>query len=277
MMNRRKLLGWIGAAAGAAVIAPVRATTVGGRGVERIGLQLYTVRELLADDVPGTLDAVAAAGYSEVETAGYADMQPTAFAAALKQAGLAAPSAHVPLKRIESEPVQLLEEATALGHRYLVLPFLMPWQRLSLDAYRSVADTLNAFGAQCASAGIRLAYHNHDFEFDAIDDQRPYDLLLERCDPALVCFELDLYWASTAGADPAGYLRAAPQRYRLCHVKDMDTAGKMTEVGKGTIDFAALFAAGTGLEHYFVEHDKPEDPLASIQHSIATMRTLRFQ
>jgi sugar phosphate isomerase/epimerase len=258
------------------MIAPALAASDGGRRVERIGLQLYTVRGPLADDVPGTLAAVAAAGYTEVETAGYADLEPAAFAEALKQAGLAAPSAHVPLKRIESEPAPLLEEAARLGHRYLVLPFLMPWQRLSLDAYRGVADTLNAFGAQCAAAGIRLAYHNHDFEFEPIDGQRPYDLLLERCDPALVCFELDLYWASKAGADPAAYLRATPQRFRLCHVKDMDTDGEMTEVGKGTIDFAALFAAGTGLEHYFVEHDKPDDPLASIRHSIATLRTLRY-
>jgi sugar phosphate isomerase/epimerase len=276
MMNRRRLLGWIGATAGAAMIPPALAGDVGGRRVERIGLQLYTVRELLADDVPGTLAAVAAAGYTEVETAGYADLEPGAFAAALQQAGLTAPSAHVPLKRIESAPSQLLEEAAMLGHRYLVLPFLMPWQRLSLDAYRDVADTLNAFGEQCAAAGIRLAYHNHDFEFEPIDGQRPYDLLLERCDPARVCFELDLYWASKAGADPAGLLRAAPQRFRLCHVKDMDAEGEMTEVGKGTIDFAALFAAGVELEHYFVEHDKPGDPLASIRHSIAAMRTLRY-
>lgn len=275
-MNRRKLLGWFGATAGAAMITPAHATNTGGLRVERIGLQLYTVRELLADDVPSTLAAVAAAGYTEVETAGYADMQPSAFAAALKQAGLAAPSAHVPLKRIESEPLQLLEEATRLGHRYLVLPFLMPWQRLSLDAYRGVADTLNAFGEQCTAAGIRLAYHNHDFEFETIDGQRPYDLLLERCDPTRVCFELDLYWASKAGADPAGLLRATPQRFRLCHVKDMDAEGEMTEVGKGVIDFAALFAAGTGLEHYFVEHDRPGDPLASIRQSIASLRNLRY-
>lgn len=249
-----------------------------GRAIERVGLQLYTVRDLLAKDVPGTLAAVADAGYAEVETAGYAGMPAAGFADALQAAGLQAPSGHVPLDDIESRPEGLIEDAHTLGQRFLVLPWLTEAQRASLDGYRRVAETLNRFGEQCATAGIRAAYHNHDFEFAPIDGAVPYDLLLERCDAGLVGFELDLFWAAKAGADAAAYFAAAPGRFPLCHVKDMAGNGDMVDVGDGTLDFAALFQAGEtgGLEHYFVEHDNPDDPLASIRRSIAAMRRIRY-
>ena len=273
-MDRRTLLGWIGTAMGAALLAPQRTLASGERLVERIGLQLYTVREPLTKDVPGTLAAIAQAGYTEVETAGLAGLAPAQFAAELKKAGLSAPSAHVPLQMIEQQPSQLLELAAALGHRYLVLP--NPQQRATLADYQHVADVLNGFGAACAKQGIQLAYHNHDWEFAPIEGKVPYEVLLERCDKALVKFELDLYWATKAGADPAALLRAAPERFPLCHVKDMKPGGEMAAVGDGAIDFGALFAAGTGLRHWFVEHDNPSDPLESIRRSAQTVRGIRF-
>jgi sugar phosphate isomerase/epimerase len=244
------------------------------RSVERIGLQLYTVREPLSRDVPGTLAAIAQAGYAEVETAGLAGLAPAQFAAELKEAGLAAPSAHVPLQMIEQQPAQLLELAAALGHRYLVLP--NPQQRATLADYQHVADVLNGFGAACAKQGVQLAYHNHDWEFAPIEGKRPFDVLLERCDSALVKFELDVYWATKAGADPAALLRAAPERYPLCHVKDMMPGGAMADVGDGGIDFAALFGAGSGLRHWFVEHDNPANPLESVRRSAQAVRGIRF-
>jgi sugar phosphate isomerase/epimerase len=267
---------------GAALVGRKLAAHDGGhegqRRIERVGLQLYTVRELLGKDVPGTLAAIAEAGYAEVETAGYAGMPAAAFAGVLNDAGLAAPSAHVPLDDIESRPEGLIEDAHVLGHRFLVLPWLSGDLRASLDSYRRVADTLNRFGEQCAAADIRVAYHNHDFEFAPLDGTVPYDLLIERCDPGLVGFELDLFWAARAGADAEAYFRASPGRFPLCHVKDMAANGDMVDVGDGTLDFAALFRAGEtgGLEHYFVEHDNPSDPLGSIRRSIAAVRRIRY-
>jgi len=277
-MNRRSLLGTFGLSALAVSALPGLLLAAGSRRVERIGVQLYTVRDLLAADPPGTLEAVAKMGYVEVETAGYAGLTPQEFVELLKNAGLNAPSAHVPLTDIESAPERLLEAAASVGHRYLVVPWLDPALRGSTDGYARVADLMNGFGEACAGQGIQLGYHNHDFEFAPIDGVVPYDVLLERCDADLVKFEMDLFWAAKAGADTPAYFRAWPGRFPMCHVKDMTAAGEMVAVGDGRIDFAALFDAGAtgGLEHYFVEHDNPEDPLASIRRSFESVEGIRF-
>jgi sugar phosphate isomerase/epimerase len=277
-MNRRSLLRTVGYSALALSPLPGLLFAAGERRVERIGVQMYTVRDLLTADTAGTLDAVAGMGYVEVETAGYAGLTPHEFATLLKNAGLNAPSAHVPLTDIESAPERLLEAAAVVGHRYLVVPWLDPALRGSIDGYARVGEVLNGFGEVCAAQGIQLGYHNHDFEFAPIDGVVPYDVLLERCDADLVKFEMDLFWAAKAGADTAAYFRAWPGRFPMCHVKDMTAAGEMVAVGDGRIDFAALFDAGAtgGLEHYFVEHDNPEDPLASIRRSFESVEGIRF-
>ena len=277
-MNRRSLLRTVSYSALAVSGLPGISFAAGERRVERVGVQLYTVRDLMAADPAGTLDAVAGMGYVEVETAGYAGLTPADFAAALKNAGLAAPSAHIPLTDVESAPERLLEAAAVVGHRYLVVPWLAPELRETTDGYARVADVLNGFGATCAEQGIQLAYHNHDFEFAPIDGVVPYDLLLERCDAKLVKFEMDLFWAVKAGVDSAAYFHAWPGRFPMCHVKDMTEDGDMVAVGDGRIDFATLFDAGAtgGLQHYFVEHDNPEEPLASIRRSFAAVEAIRF-
>ncbi|MFV1979998.1 MAG: sugar phosphate isomerase/epimerase family protein, partial [Rhodothermia bacterium] len=125
-------------------------------------------------------------------------------------------------------------------------------------------------------AGIRFAYHNHDFEFADLEGQVPYDLLLERTEPDFVAMEIDLYWIRAVGHEPLPYFEQYPGRFKLCHVKDMDLAGAMTEVGSGIIDFASDFgqASLAGLEHFFVEHDDPTDPLASIATSFEGLKAL---
>ena len=277
-ISRRNLLGLMVAATGASMAFPGLTSAGGMRRVNPIGVQLYTVRDLLAADPSGTLAAIAEIGYGEVETAGYADLTPARFAAALNDAGLSAPSAHVPLPVVESEPESVIEAAMIVGHSYLVVPWLSEDQRDSLDKYRHLADVLNAFGEQCANAGLQLAYHNHDFEFTPMDGTVPYDLLLDRCDVDLVKFELDLFWATKAKADPTACFQAWPGRFPLCHVKDMNAAGEMVAVGEGEIDFSALFKAGEtgGLKHYFVEHDNPVDALQSITTSFASVSAIRF-
>jgi sugar phosphate isomerase/epimerase len=277
-MTRRTLLGLMAAAAGAPLAGPGPALANGMNRVRPIGLQLYTVRDLLAADVPGTLATIAEIGYGEVETAGYAGLTAAEFASALNDAGLRAPSAHVPLTAVETDPDSLLEAAATVGHRYLVVPWLTEEQRDSLDKYRHLADVMNDFGARCHQAGLQLAYHNHDFEFVPLDGTVPYDLLLERCDPERVRFELDLFWAVKAGVDPAALLEASPGRYPLCHVKDMDSAGAMVPVGEGDIDFPALFRAGVtgGLKHFFVEHDNPADAIESIRTGFASVSAMRY-
>lgn len=277
-INRRDMLSIVGKLTFAAIAGPALAGENIPRRVERIGLQLYTVRDLLTADVSGTLAAIAEAGYVEVETAGYAGLAAGAFANALGAAGLVAPAAHVGLDAIESRPEGLIQDAKTVGHRYIVLPWLEEARRNSLDKYRKVADVLNGFGEQCAAAGLKAAYHNHAFEFEPIEGRLPYDLLLERCDPRLVDFELDLFWAAKGGVDARDYFHAWPGRFPLCHVKDMSADGEMVDVGDGVLDFAALFSAGEtgGLEHYFIEHDEPDDPLSTVRRSFEAVRAIRY-
>lgn len=272
-LNRRAALKRFGVAGSVALAPKLAAQST--RRVERVGVQLYTVRDLMAKDVAATLAAVAEAGYVEVETAGTGNLTARQFTVALKNAGLSAPAAHVPLNLMADSPDSVLEAAQTIGYEYIVLPWLAPEQR-NAAGYRQAIDVLNRFGERSQQAGVQLCYHNHDFEFDKMDGQVVYDVMLRECDRELVKFELDLFWAAHANADAAAYLRSDPMRFPLCHVKDRNTAGEMVSVGKGNIDFPALFAAGSGVQHYFVEHDQPQDSLASIRDSIAAVQKMRF-
>ncbi|MDE2876082.1 MAG: TIM barrel protein [Gemmatimonadota bacterium] len=236
-----------------------------------IGLQLYTVRSLMAEDVAGTLDAVAAVGYDEVEFAGYFGHPPGAVRGWLDAAGLSSPAAHVGMEDLAGAGLDTaIETASIVGQRWLVLPWI-PQDMRTPDGYRALADMLNAAGETAAAANFRVAYHNHAFEFDTLDDAGTtgFSLLLEHLDPALADLEIDFHWSAVGGADSAALLRDNPGRFPLCHVKDVTADGRMADVGAGEIDWAGLFAlSGTaGLRHFFVEHDQPGDPLASIEAS----------
>ncbi len=272
-MRRRVLLQTVGAAGFVSAMSPTWA--MHHQRVERIGLQLYTIRGAMAADAYAATGAVAEAGYQEVETAGTGSLSPLEFAGALKNAGLTAPSAHLPIDLLRDKPEEVLTLAQTIGYQYVVVPWLPPELR-NAEGYAMTIEVLNKFGAMSMPEGVQVAYHNHDFEFEQIGGETAFDGLLKNCDPALVKFELDLYWAAHAGVDAQAYLRAAPQRYPLCHVKDRVADGAMVDVGAGEIDFPALFNAGSGLKHYFVEHDRPSDPMASIKRSIAAVRTMRF-
>lgn len=252
----------------------------GGRGGTRarpLGLQLYTVREPLRRDFDGTLAAVAAAGYAEVEFAGYHGRTPAEVRRALDRHGLHAPAAHVPWDRTAGDWPAALAEAAAVGHRGVVVPWVPESARGDADAWRRTAERLERAGREARAAGLRLGYHNHDFELRPLaDGTLPLDLLMDATDPASVAFELDLYWLVRAGQDPAAWLARRADRIELVHVKD--SAGppdhRMTEVGAGTIDFAAFLPAAVerGVRHCFVEHDDPADPLASMRASFAALR-----
>jgi sugar phosphate isomerase/epimerase len=239
----------------------------------RIGVQLYTLRSLAAQDLPGVLRTVASIGYDEVEFAGYFDTAPRDVKRALNDAGLAAPASHVGALAARDEPGRLIDAAAEVGHGTLVVAWLPPEERQSMDQWRAWADVLNRFAVQCRDAGLKFAYHNHDFEFTPIEGLKPFDTLLQRCERGLVDFELDLYWATLAGEDPSALLAANAARFPLCHVKDMDRNRRMADVGAGEIDFARIFARHR-FAHYFVEHDQPADPIASIRASYATMRRI---
>jgi sugar phosphate isomerase/epimerase len=249
-----------------------------GRSLDRIGVQLYSVRSLMEKDFAGTLKAVADVGFEEVEFAGYFDHPPEEVKSLLDRLGLAAPASHVSIDSLRGDLAGTIEQARAVGHDYLICPWLAPEERLSIESYKTVAGFFNEAGKACRDAGLRFGYHNHDFEFETVDGQLPFDVLLDETDPDLVDFELDLFWITKGGKDPFWYFDRYPGRFTLCHVKDMAENGQMVEVGAGRIDFKAIFARAeqAGLEHFFVEHDDPQDPLASIKASHDYLEALRF-
>jgi sugar phosphate isomerase/epimerase len=241
------------------------------------GIQLYSLRTEMQRDVEGTLRRLGALGYREVEFAGYFGRTPAQVREALRAAGLSAPAAHVPLESLEGgELARTADAALEAGHAGLIVAWLPPALRDSLDAWRAMADRFNDLGRRLGERNLHFAYHNHDFEFAPLEGRVPYEVLLERADPALVGLELDLYWATKAGHDPLALVRAHPGRFPLVHVKDASPAPerRQVDVGAGTIDFAAIFAAGEGIRHAFIEHDQPADPWAFATASLAAYRKL---
>ena len=241
-MERREVLKLFGALA-SLPLAGVRGAERPASGAARgaIGLQLYTVRSLMARDVEGTLAAVAEIGYREVELAGLFGLTAKAMRALLDRNGLAAPSSHISLDDVRHRWAATLDDAAALGQQFIVCPWIDESER-TVDGYKRVAAELNGAADTARRAGIQLCYHNHDYEFAPIGGVRPYDLLLTECDPTLVGMELDLYWIVKAGGDPLRYFAGYPGRFPLLHVKDMARDGSMVDVGAGTIDFRAIFA-----------------------------------
>jgi sugar phosphate isomerase/epimerase len=246
-----------------------------------IGVQLYTVREQMAKDFEGSLEKIAAIGYKEVEFAGYHGKSPKEIQEILNRYGLTAPSAHMPLADIQTKLDQTVETVKAVGHEYLICPYLEDKDRQTLDDYKRHAETFNRAGEACRKAGIQFGYHNHNFEFEAKDGKLPYDLLLAETDKDLVKMELDLYWITKAGQDPLAYIDKYKNRFALFHVKEMDKTPQrgITEVGRGVIDFKTIFAktpAGV-IKHYFVEQDIcPGSPFDSIKISFDHLKQLEF-
>ncbi len=248
--------------------------------LDRIGVQLYTVRRAMDEDFDGTLERIVSIGYDEVEFAGYFDRSPSAVRSALDSVGLRAPSAHVNYAVLQNGWDRILNDSVTIGHSYLICPSLPREVRRNLDGYRRVTEVFNRAGEQARTAGIQFGYHNHAFEFEAVEGRLPYDVLLNETDPQFVTFQMDLFWIRSGGGDPLAYFARHPGRFSSVHVKDMDGSPEqgMVDVGDGVIDFASIFAQRerAGLEHFFVEHDQPEHPLESVRTSYRYLARLTF-
>ena len=248
------------------------------RRIERIGLQLYTVRSAMAKDLEGTIAAIAAAGITELEFAGYYNKPATWWRVLMKSHGMTAPSTHIGLPKTDAEWEPHFVMAKAMGHTCVIVPSFGAEFRGD-GGYKRLADRLNSSGALAKKSGLRIGYHNHDAEFaPQASGPNGFEILAANTDPKLVDFELDLYWAVKAGQDPLKIIAAHPQRIAYCHVKDAGPAPErsMMDVGAGTIDFKTIIQAGrkVGLKHWFIEHDAPKDALASIAASAAALKKL---
>jgi sugar phosphate isomerase/epimerase len=291
-MNRRTFLETATTVTAAALLTNRLGWAAGDHKINKLGVQLYTVRDQMKADFDGTLAKVAAIGYKDVEFAGYFSHTPQQVRAALDKNGLTAPSTHVQYDELDAKFPSVIADSQIIGLNYIVCPWIPEDLRKSPDIWKQAADKFNKCGEQTKKAGIQFAYHNHWFEFLPVDGNLPYDELLKLCDKNLVKMEMDLCWITAAGADPIKYFNLYPGRFPLVHVKDLKklptiTAGgpqnfgdtvDLTEVGSGIIDWKSLFArAGkAGIDVYIVEHDHPKAPFESIKTSYEYLSKLRW-
>jgi sugar phosphate isomerase/epimerase len=226
----------------------------------------------------GTLARLADIGYKEVEFAGYYNHTPAEIRGVLQRNGLTAPSAHIAITVLENESRKTFDDASVIGHEWLTVPSLPDGTRDTVDDWKRVAAGFNTIAARVRAAGFRFAYHNHNTELKKIGGVAPLDVLIEETDPALVSFEMDIYWVVNGGGDPLELLARYPGRIKMLHVKDSlgPPGNEMADVGAGAIDFKTIFARARGIDHYFVEHDQPADAFASAKASFQYLANLEF-
>jgi len=281
MTTRREAITTLGAAAGLMGLRAAPYTlhhASSAPSIPAVGVQLYTVRSEMLSDVDRTLALVAEIGYEEVEFAGYFDHSAAQIRRFLDDNGLTAPASHFGIEQMQNQWDIVVDFAATVGHQYVVVAYIGAEDRQHIDDYRRITDRFNVVAERANAAGITFAYHNHDFEFEMLEGQVPFDVILTHADPTLVQFEMDLFWILKGGADPFDYFRRYPGRFPMVHVKDMASDGSMVDVGAGEIDFAKIFAQSglAGIQHYFVEHDDPSSPFGSIRASYDYLRELEF-
>lgn len=278
-MIRRKFIERSALAAGGLTLASLYSCNPPTMG-KLIGIQLYTLRELFEKDVIGTLKMVADTGFKEVEAYGYDNgkifgISYSDFAAEVKRLGMKVVSGHYGTGQSTPEKVgtpvneweRSVNDAKEAGQEYTTIAWLDDTERNSLDALKRTCEILNKAGAISKQYGLRMAYHNHAFEFEKVEEQVIYDVMLKELDPSLVAMEMDIYWVVFGGQDPLTYFKNYPGRFELWHVKDMDKAdrSKNSDVGSGSIDFKSIFAAAdqAGMKHFFLEQEYFTGPQAT--------------
>ncbi len=268
---------------------------VGKRKIDKIGIQSYTLRKALAEDFKGTFQMIKDVGYDYVELneRNFSEKSPQQLKAILDEIGLPSPSSHINYDRVIGETDAIIAAAKTLGAKYIVVPYMVDDQR-SLEDWKRHSKAMNIAGEKFADAGLRLAYHNHQFEFDDLGGgTTAMEILLNETSAENLDFELDLFWAALASVDVPSLVLQGEGRFKLCHIKDLkgdpklaqemsyDEIGNnlMVNVGEGQLDFESLFAMNdvSGLEYFIAEHDHPKMPYReAIATSYNAIRNMRF-
>jgi sugar phosphate isomerase/epimerase len=279
-MKRRAFMHTLGAAAAGGLLAPYRRAGAGR--LERIGLELYAVRKTMARDPEGTLAAIRAIGYTDVEllwSFGNFGRTPAQVAATLKNEGLRAPSCHMSAETIFVGWERSLETAKLLGHEYLIVPDFDDWTKQTLDDWLQWADRFNAAGAVARRAGIWLAFHNEPYHQKPIDGKVPFDVFIGRLDPTVTRLQLDVGNLLMGGGDPMQYLQRYPDRFWSFHLKDtVPDRSSDTRLGEGIFDFKRFLAAVPALNSKpcYVEDESPADEMAAARANYQYLRGLEF-
>jgi sugar phosphate isomerase/epimerase len=244
---------------------------------DQIALQLYTVRRQSAADLPGTLGAVAAAGYRAVELAGLPDIAPPELARLLDKEGLRAVASHEGIERLRGDVSAVADRLEELGCSRVIVPWIPEEDRRTVEDVHRFGRELGEFATTLAGRGIRVGYHNHAFEFEPLDGMTVWDALLESLPPEIE-LELDVYWAAVGGRDPVAEIRAKSGRVRMLHMKDRAAGAEPHDApaGAGTLPFEEIVEAGraAGVEWYVVEQDEPADALFDVATSYRYLASL---
>jgi sugar phosphate isomerase/epimerase len=281
MTTRRSILETLALGAAAAAL-PVRAGAAAAK--PPLGLQLYSVRDQLKKDVPGTLKQIKAWGIDEVEAFGDYGAP---IAGALKDAGLHCGSIHVGYDKLTSDLAGVLRDADALGVKTVINPYLPHKGKpfATREEILKAAGDFAKWSKECRAAGKRLGYHIHSQEFGQTDDGTLFDVLAKESGPD-VGFEADVFWVTVGGADPVKLMAQHPGRFWFTHLKDMAKGtvigapgleyGKTNVVlGTGTIDIKGIVAASAkaGVEMHYIEDESP-DVLSQVPKSVAYYKSL---
>jgi len=260
-----------------------------------VGLQLYTIRDAMAKDVPGSLKRISDMGYKNLELASYGNgmfygLKPEEFKKMVNDLGMEIISSHASVEATGitlENAKKMAEDHSKVGVKYCVQPWVVEAARKTIDSYKKMVADWNAVGKIMKEYGIQFGYHNHNFEFDTVEGKIPYfDIFMPELDKDLVTMEMDLFWTTKAGQNPVEIFKKYPGRFQLLHFKDMYTkeapfvkvASKdFAPVGEGQINFKEILAAKefSGMKYFFVEQDWTKDgkPFDSIQTSITNLTT----
>ncbi|MDG1996387.1 MAG: sugar phosphate isomerase/epimerase [Emcibacteraceae bacterium] len=277
-MNRRNFLATTAAFSAASMMNFGGVLNASAAPIKNIGIQLYTIREMMETDFEGSIAKVAEIGYKEVEFFNYFGRNAKDVKNIIDQNGLSSPSIHVDIDQLRGDALfKEIEYATTLDQKYITLAWLGEENRKTFDQYKAHAEVFQRAGEECNKAGLKFVYHNHEFEFIDFDGVRPYDMLLEQLSQDIMLMEMDFFWMAVAGEDPLAYFAKYPGRFPMCHIKDRAANGDMVYVGDGEIDFNSILAKASqaGIKHFFVEHDTPQNQMAMMQRSFES--TKKFQ
>lgn len=293
MTTRRKFIKTSSFVAAGAMIAPMGCNTKPQKTVaaavaeepakvmtKEFGVQAYSVRDALKEDFAGSMKRIADIGYKYIEAYGLGidgkllGMAPADYKKVVSDLGMELISSHATYFTPEDAPA-IIETSQAAGLKYLVIPYLSDDLR---GDYYKIAENLNAVGELFKGTGIKFCYHNHAFEFELSNGEVPLEIMLKETQPDLVSFEADLYWVKKGGAEPMDLINKYPGRFSLYHVKDANPDLDQTTVGEGIIDFETIINAKetAGLEYYFVEDERTDDPFGNLKKAFDHVNGLKI-
>jgi sugar phosphate isomerase/epimerase len=294
-MQRREFLKNAGALAASAFMLPQFSEA---KTLKKFGLQLYSLRDVIAQDTQNVLKQIASAGYKELEAYGidsgkFFGVSGKEFKKMCDDLGMKVVGSHAMPGRLADKDVKNIDEfapkwkksvevALEGGLKYITQPWLEENYRKSADEIKKTAESLNKLGEYAKSQGLEFSYHNHDFEFAELDGQPIYDIMLKNTDAKIVKFEMDLFWVYYAGKDPVAYFNKYPGRFHAFHIKDMSKTEKKVnaDVGTGAIDFVSLLknSGKSGVKYFHVEQETGYNPdsVTSAKNSAAYLKTITF-